>query len=189
MRSACGSDQLELASRRRRGPGPSASRSVATMRWSSRVVQPDLEVEDVVAGREPRRDLRAQLVVLAAREVEEVRHVAAHRAAEQAPERLADGLAADVRERHVDAGPGEVARAGAELPEAEVERVGAHRVAVPGVAPDRERRHGLHRGLDEAASEPLVASPQPTRPSSVVTRTRMSVTPSRATIELTSRWL
>ena len=41
----------------------------------------------------------------------------------------------------------------------------------------------------EAASEPLVASPQPTRPSSVVTRTRMSVTPSRATIELTSRWL
>ena len=41
----------------------------------------------------------------------------------------------------------------------------------------------------EAASEPLVASPHPTRPSSVVTRTRMSVTPSRATIELTSRWL
>ena len=41
----------------------------------------------------------------------------------------------------------------------------------------------------DAASEPLVASPQPTSPSSVVTRTRMSVTPSRATIELTSRWL
>ena len=40
----------------------------------------------------------------------------------------------------------------------------------------------------EAASAPLVASPQPTRPSSVVMRTRMSVTPSRATIELTSRW-
>ena len=40
----------------------------------------------------------------------------------------------------------------------------------------------------DAASAPLVASPQPTSPSSVVTRTRMSVTPSRATIELTSRW-
>ena len=40
----------------------------------------------------------------------------------------------------------------------------------------------------EAASAPLVASPQPTSPSSVVMRTRMSVTPSRATIELTSRW-
>ena len=41
----------------------------------------------------------------------------------------------------------------------------------------------------ETASDPLVASPQPTSPSSVVTRTSTSVTPSRATIELTSRWL
>ena len=112
------------------------------------IVDRHLEIEDVVARREPCLHLRAQIVVLPAREVEEVRHVVAQRAAEQAPERLADGLAADVRERHVDAGPGEVPRAGAELPEAEVERVGAHRVAVPGVAPDRERRHGRHRGLD-----------------------------------------
>ena len=53
------------------------------------VVQPDLEVEDVVAGAQRRRDLRAQIVVVAAGEVEEVRHVAAHGAAQEAPERLA----------------------------------------------------------------------------------------------------
>ena len=40
----------------------------------------------------------------------------------------------------------------------------------------------------EAVSAPQHASPQPTRPSSVVSFTRTSLTPSRATWELTSRW-
>jgi hypothetical protein len=112
------------------------------------LVEPDLEVEDLVARRQSRSRLFPEVVVAAAREVEEVRHVVAHGAAEQAPERLTGGLAADVGERHVDARPGEVARPGAELPQPEAERVGAHRVGVPGIAPDDEGRHGLHGGLD-----------------------------------------
>src|SRR4029079_8848403 len=40
----------------------------------------------------------------------------------------------------------------------------------------------------EAVSAPQHASPQPTSPSSVVSLTSTSLTPSRATMELTSRW-
>ena len=102
------------------------------------VVETDLEVEDVVAGREPRGDLRAQIVVVAAREVEEVRHVVAQRAAEQAPERLADGLAADVGERHVDADQAKLPVPATNFQRPKRPGVGPHRVAVPGVATDDE---------------------------------------------------
>ena len=114
------------------------------------VVDSDLEVEDVVPGRQSVLHLRAQLVVVAAREVREVRHVVAQRAAQEPPERLAHGLAADVGQRHVDAGPGEVARPGEELPEPEAERVGPHGIAIPGIASDHEGRHGPDGGLDRS---------------------------------------
>ena len=62
-----------------------------------------------------------------------------------------------------------------------------HRLAVPGIAADHERRHGLQAASTDAVSAPLQASPQPIRPSSASMLTRTSVTPSRATCELTSR--
>ena len=60
MRRACGTDQLELTSMRSLGP---VAERVAERRDHAQVlavVEPELEVEDVVAGRELLRDLRAQ---------------------------------------------------------------------------------------------------------------------------------
>src|SRR5262249_33579188 len=99
-----------------------------------RVVEADLEVEDVESVREPVGDLLLEAVGRAAREVVEVRRRGYLLAAEDPPERLTGCASTDVPERHVDAGPGEVAGAGAELPEPVREGVAAHCVAVPRVA-------------------------------------------------------
>ena len=106
-----------------------------------RVVEADLEVEDLEARREAVGDLSLEALPRAAREVVEVRGLLLLEPAEEPPERLSARSAADVPQRHVDPGPGEVARAGAELPEAVREDVAAHRLAVPRIASDDERRH------------------------------------------------
>src|SRR5262245_38636615 len=107
------------------------------------VVETDLEIADLEARGEAVGGLLREALARAAREVIEVRRVRPLQPTEQAPERFAAGAPADVPERHVDAGPGEVARAGAELPEAVGERVAAHRLPVPWIAPEHERRHRL----------------------------------------------
>ncbi len=63
MRTACGTDQLELTSRRSRGARAERFAQRGDHAQVVAVVQPDLEVEDVVAGPEPAVDLRAQIVV------------------------------------------------------------------------------------------------------------------------------
>ena len=126
-----------------------------------RLLEPDLEVERVEAAREAVRALRREVVGVAAGEVVEVRHLAPHETAEQPVERDAGAARAEVPQRHVDAGPGEVARADPELPEAVAEEVRAHGLAVPGIAADDERPHrvdrGLHRGDVGAAARLAVA--------------------------------
>ena len=84
-------------------------------------------------------------------------------------------------------GPREVAGAGAELPEAVREQVACIASRFHGSRPITNGAIALTAASTDAASAPLHASPQPTAPSSVSTRTRMSVTPSRATWLDTSR--
>src|SRR5581483_12507079 len=84
----------------------------------------------------------------AAGEVVEVGRLLLPKPAEEPPERLFPGAAAEIPERDVDAGPGEVSRARAELPETVRERVAPHLLAVPRLAPAHERRHRVHGRLD-----------------------------------------
>src|SRR5437879_8209565 len=78
-----------------------------------RVVESDLEVEDLESVREPVGDLRGEALVRAAREVVEIRRRRLLPAAEEPPEWLAGCASADVPQGHVDAGPSEGAGAGA----------------------------------------------------------------------------
>src|SRR5262245_57031113 len=100
-----------------------------------RVAQADLQLEDVETRREPLFHLGAEALSRATREVVEVRRLSLLKSAQKSPQWLSARSAADVPQRHVDSCPGEVSRAGAELPEAVRECVTTHRVAVPGVSP------------------------------------------------------
>src|SRR5581483_12439319 len=64
-----------------------------------RVFEPDLEVEDVEAGGEAVGDLRGQLLPRAAGEVVEVGRLLLPKPAEEPPERLFPGAAAEIPER------------------------------------------------------------------------------------------
>jgi hypothetical protein len=113
-----------------------------------RVVEPDLQVEHLEAGFEARFHLGAEALNRPTCEVVEVRCLTLLESTQKSPQRLSARSAADVPQSHVDPCPGEVARAGAELPEAVREDVATHGVAIPGVSPDDEGRHRPERGVD-----------------------------------------
>ena len=104
------------------------------------VAEADLEVEDVEARRQPVGDLCLEALTRVARQVVEVRCFGLLQPAEHSPDGLSAGAAADVPQRRVDPRPGEVARPGSELPQPVRERVVTHRIAVPWIATDDERR-------------------------------------------------
>ena len=78
----------------------------------------------------------------------EVIDLFAHGAAQHAIERLAAFLAAQIPERRVDAGKGEVAGHRLESPDGIDAEIAVDRLLVPGIAADDERRHVLDRRFD-----------------------------------------
>src|SRR5262249_26850528 len=113
-----------------------------------RVTESDLEVEDREACFQAIVHLGTKALLRVTRKVVEVRWLSFLESGEESQERLSTCSATDVPQRHVDSRPGEVARAGAKLPEAVRERIAPHRVTIPGVTPDDERRHRPERGVD-----------------------------------------
>ena len=133
-----------------------------------RVAEPDLEVEDLEAGSEAVLDLWLEALRRAAREVVEVRRLLLLKPAEEPPERLAAGAAAESHSAMS-------IPAQAKLP------VPARNCQRPCVKTSRRiasRFHGSRPTTNgviarsaastDAVSAPQHASPQPTRPSSVV---------------------
>src|SRR5262249_5401776 len=102
----------------------------------------------VEAGPEACLDLGAEAPLRATCKVVEVRGLLPLEPAQESPQRLPGGSAADVPQGDVDSRPGEVARTRTELPEAVREHVAAHRLPVPRIASDDEGRHGSERSFD-----------------------------------------
>ncbi len=113
-------------------------------------LDPDLEIEAVVAPRDAVARLGRDLLRRPAREVIEIVDACPHGPAEEAVERLAAILAAEIPQRHVDAGEGEIAGHGPVFPEAGAEDLMGDGLGVPGVLVQHEGRHGLQGGLDGA---------------------------------------